>query len=69
MSEEPGKYVPDLTALMDQFGTTMENFAVILKQYHSKLIDEGFSVAMANQLVKEFQAIHWNNMFGMFKPK
>ncbi len=58
---------PDVVAMFDQFGTTMENFAVVLKQYHSKLIEEGFSAQMANLLVREFQATHWNNMFSLFK--
>jgi hypothetical protein len=60
--------VPDITALFDQFTTTLENFAVLLKVYHKKLLDEGFSRSMANQLTKEFQNTYWQTTLGVFKP-
>lgn len=69
MSEEPGKYIPDFTAMFDQFGTSMENFALVLKQYHSKLIQEGFSPAVAMLLIKDFQAKFLDHVFSPGKQK
>lgn len=61
--------VPDITAMFDQFSTTLENFAVLMKTYHDRLIAEGFSRSMANQLTRDFQNTYWSNVLRLYPPK
>jgi len=60
--------LPDMTAMFDQFSTTLENFAVVLKTYHGKLLEQGFSEELAEQLVVEFQNTYWNTLLSVNKP-
>lgn len=52
MSEETGK--PDLVAMLDQLGTTLENTATVIGNYYQALVKSGVPEILAAELVRDF---------------
>ena len=62
------KKLPDVIAVLDQFGVQVENMAVIVRSYFVKLKESGFSEPRAWELTKDFNKVLWDQMFSANRP-
>lgn len=57
----------DIIQVLEQFGTTVENQAIVVAQYYKKLLTEGLPEPLAAELTKSFANIFWSRSLSQSK--